>query len=89
MAYKIRENCCNLCGLCDIECLNQAITEGKISFVIDPDKCTECVGNYQSPKCAEVCNLDCPVPAPDHVESHEQLLEKWHRLHPAKAPIVT
>jgi ferredoxin len=57
--------------------------------MIDPDKCTECVGNYQSPKCAEVCNLDCPVPDPDHVESHEQLLEKWHRLHPGKIPIVT
>lgn len=89
MAYKIDENCCNLCSLCETECLNQAISEGETSFMIDSDRCTECVGNCESPKCVEVCNVGCPVPDPDHVESHEQLLEKWHRLHPGETPVVT
>lgn len=89
MAYKVQDGCCVLCGLCEINCLNGAITEGKASFVIDPDKCTECVGNYESPKCVEVCNLGCPVLDPDHVESREQLLEKWRKLHPGETPVVT
>lgn len=89
MAYKIKEDCCNLCSLCEMECLNEAISEAKTSFVIDPDKCTECVGNYESPKCSEVCNMDCPVPDPDHVESREQLLEKWQKSHPGETPTAT
>ena len=89
MAYKIKEDCCNLCSLCEMECLNEAISEDKTSFVIDPDKCTECVGNYESPKCREVCNMDCPVPDPDHVESREQLLEKWQKSHPGETPTAT
>ena len=82
MAYKIQEDCCNLCGMCERSCLNGAISEGKTNFVINPDKCTECVGNYPTPKCVEVCNLGCPIPDPDYVETREQLLEKWRRLHP-------
>ncbi len=89
MAYKMKEDCCNLCSLCEMECLNEAISEDKTSFVIDPDKCTECVGNYESPKCSEVCNMDCPVPDPDHVESREQLLEKWQKSHPGETPAAT
>ncbi|MBA7554584.1 Ferredoxin [subsurface metagenome] len=83
MAYKIEENCV-LCGVCEIECQNQAISEAKTTFVIDPYKCTECVGNFESPKCVEVCPADCCVPDPEHVESRGQLLEKWHRLHPGE-----
>jgi len=87
MAYKIKEDRCNLCGLCEMECDNQAISEGDDSFVIDPEKCTECVGNAESPKCAEVCNIDCPGPHPDWQESKEQLLEKWQSLHPGETPV--
>ena len=42
-----------------------------------------------SPTCAEVCNMGCPVADADHEESHEQLLQKWRRLHPGEMPIVT
>jgi len=52
--------------------------------VIDPDKCTECVGNSESPQCAEVCPVDACVPDPDQVESREELLAKWQRLHPGE-----
>ncbi len=54
MAYKINEDCIS-CGACETECPNAAIKEGETTFVIDPNKCTECVGWFDKPKCAEVC----------------------------------
>jgi ferredoxin len=27
--------------------------------VIDADLCVECVGHFDSPKCVEVCPVDC------------------------------
>jgi ferredoxin len=88
MAYKITEDCIS-CGACEAECMNEAISEGEETFVIDPGKCTECVGNFESPKCAEVCPVDAAVPDPEHVESREELLAKWHRLHPGETPALT
>jgi ferredoxin len=85
MAYKITDDCIS-CGACEAECKNQAISEGETSYAIDPDKCTECVGNHDSPKCVEVCPVGACVPDPDHKESKEQLLEKWQRLHPGETP---
>ena len=85
MAYKITDDCIS-CGACEAEGKNQAISEGDTTYVIDPDKCTECVGYFESSKCAEVCPVDACVPDPDCKESTEQLLEKWHRLHPGKTP---
>ena len=80
MAYKITDECIS-CGACETECINQAITEGETIFVIDPDKCTECVGAHEASKCAEICPVDACIADPDHAESHEQLLEKWKGLH--------
>jgi len=88
MAYMITDDCIS-CGTCEAECQNEAISEGDEIFIIDPDRCTECVGNFELPKCAEVCPVGAPVPDPDHVESKEQLLEKWHRLHPGETPAYT
>jgi len=85
MSYKITEDCIS-CGACEAECKNQAVSEGETIYVIDPDKCTECVGNFDSPKCAEVCPVDACVPDSDHVESKEQLLQKWRQLHPGEVP---
>ncbi len=87
MALKIEDNCVG-CGLCQLECLNQAVSETKMAFVIDPDRCTECVGNFASPKCAEVCPGKCCVPDPEHEENRAQLLEKWKRLHSGETPKV-
>ena len=81
MAYKITDECIS-CGACEPECQNQAITEGETIYVIDPDKCTECVGSHDSSKCAEVCPVDSCVPDSDHEESREALLEKWQKSHP-------
>jgi ferredoxin len=34
---------------------NEAIYMGDEIYEIDPDKCTECVGHFDEPQCAEVC----------------------------------
>ena len=86
MAYKISDECIT-CGACEQECENDAISEGDTIFVIDPDRCTECVGNYESPRCEEVCPMGAPVPDSDHKETKEQLMDKWHKLHPGKTPV--
>ena len=88
MAYKITDDCIT-CGACEAECRNGAISEGEESYVIDPDKCTECIGNFESPKCAEVCPVDACVPDPNYEESKEQLLQKWYKLHPNETPTYT
>lgn len=62
MALKITEECIN-CGACEPECPTNAISEGPEIYVIDPNKCVECVGHYDSPQCAAVCPVDCCVPA--------------------------
>jgi ferredoxin len=88
MAYKITEECIS-CGACEPECdINNAISEGNPYYVIDPDKCTECVGNYESPRCVEVCPVDCIVQDPERPETKEQLLEKWRSLHPGEEPVA-
>jgi len=85
MAYKITDDCIS-CGACEAECKNAAISEGEVVYIIDADRCTECVGNHESPKCAEVCPVDACIPDPDYEENKEQLLEKWHSLHPGETP---
>jgi ferredoxin len=87
MAYKISDDCIS-CGACESECPNEAISEGDTTYVIDPTKCTECVGAYESSKCAEVCPVDACVPDSAHKESKDQLLEKWKKLHPGETPAV-
>lgn len=62
MAYRITEEC-TACGLCESECPVQAISVGDPVYLIDPEKCVECKGHYESPRCAEVCPLGACVPA--------------------------
>ncbi|MBC7264728.1 MAG: YfhL family 4Fe-4S dicluster ferredoxin [Chloroflexi bacterium] len=85
MAFKITEDCIS-CAACESECPNQAISEGDEIFVIDPNKCTECVGFFETQQCAAVCPVDACVPDPAHEETHEQLLAKFKKLHPDKQP---
>ncbi len=88
MAYKITEECIS-CGACEPECLNQAISEGESVYVINPDKCSECVGSFESSKCAEICPVDACKPDEAHKESRAQLLDKWRKLHPGETPKTT
>ena len=80
MAYKITDECIS-CGACESECPNQAISEGETIFVINPDKCTECVGAFESSQCADVCPVDACIPDPAHQESKDALMEKYKKLH--------
>ncbi|HCU90950.1 MAG TPA: ferredoxin [Gammaproteobacteria bacterium] len=79
MALLITEQCIN-CDVCEPECPNQAITEGADYYVIDPTRCTECVGHFDTPQCVEVCPVDCIPSDPKCHESTDQLLEKYHQL---------
>ncbi len=83
MATMITEECIN-CGACAPECPNEAISEGDEIFVIDPERCTECVGHFDEEQCAAVCPVDCCLPDPNRVESAEVLLARARRLHPDK-----
>jgi len=57
MALFINEECIN-CGACEPECPNTAISAGDPVYVIDPEKCTECVGHADEPTCISVCPVD-------------------------------
>ena len=58
MAYKIIASQCTSCTACEAECPNEAISEADGTFIIDPAKCTECVGYYDSAQCVAVCPID-------------------------------
>ena len=79
MAFMINEECIN-CGACEPECPNQAITAGDDIYVIDFERCTECVGHFDEQQCAEVCPVDACVPDPDHEESREDLEAKFKKV---------
>ena len=85
MAYLITEEC-GSCGACEVECPNQAISEGEDIYVIDPDKCTECVGFFEEQQCFEICPMGAPEADPAREETREQLLEKFKKLNPGKEP---
>jgi ferredoxin len=81
MAMKIVDTCIS-CAACETECPNQAISDGDPIFVIDAQKCTECVGAFDAPKCVEVCPVEgAIINDPDIVESKDALLAKYHQLH--------
>jgi len=79
MALKIADICI-ACDACREECPNGAIEENDPIYVIDPDRCTECVGYYDEPQCIAVCPVDCIASDPDNVESVEELKFKFSQL---------
>ncbi len=84
MALMITDECIN-CDVCEPECPNEAISQGAEIYQIDPNKCTECVGHYDTAQCVEVCPVDCIPKDPKRVESKEQLMVKFEKLTAAKA----
>jgi ferredoxin len=79
MAYIITDECIN-CGACEPECPNQAISVGEERYLIDPAKCTECVGHFDASQCAAVCPVDACVPDPENKETRDQLMARFHKL---------
>ncbi len=80
MALMINDEC-TCCDACVPECPNDAIAEGDPIYVIDPFKCTECVGAHDEPQCQLVCPPDCIEKNPDFEESPEELEAKYEALH--------
>jgi ferredoxin len=83
MALMITDECIN-CDVCEPECPNGAIAQGPEIYVIDPAKCTECVGHFDKPQCVEVCPVDCIPVNPDCVETTAELQRKYEGLMAAK-----
>ena len=79
MALKITAECIN-CDEYEPACPNDAIFDGGLHYLINPNKCTECVGHFDEPQCVVVCPVDCIPKDPEHVETKEQLLEKKELL---------
>jgi ferredoxin len=79
MALMITSLCIN-CDVCEPECPNQAIYFGEEIYEIDPHKCTQCVGHFDTPQCVEVCPVDCIPLNPAHIESEEVLMKKYQGL---------
>jgi ferredoxin len=77
MSLLITDACIN-CDVCEPECPNDAISQGEEIYVIDAQRCTECVGHFDRPQCVEVCPVDCiPVGV---VETPEQLEARYRAL---------
>ncbi len=85
MALIITDECIN-CDVCEPECPNEAISLGPEIYVIDPQRCTECVGHFGEPQCVQVCPVACIPVDPQHVETREQLMARFLRLQAAPAP---
>ncbi|MBX3650404.1 MAG: YfhL family 4Fe-4S dicluster ferredoxin [Burkholderiales bacterium] len=79
MALMITDECIN-CDVCEPECPNEAISAGEEIYVIDPGKCTECVGHFDEPQCQKVCPVDCIPLDPDRPETKEELQRKYEML---------
>lgn len=79
MALLITTACIN-CDMCLPECPNEAISEGKKVYEINPERCSECVGYYDQPTCMKVCPINCIIDDPQHRETQEQLLAKAQRI---------
>ena len=83
MALMINDECI-ACDACREECPNEAIDDGEPIYVIDPDKCTECIGHYDEPNCVTVCPVDAIIPDTDNVESIDELKFKFQKLNGEK-----
>ena len=84
MSLMITDECIN-CDVCEPECPNEAISAGEEIYVIDPKKCTECVGHFDEPQCQKVCPVDCIPLDPERKETEDQLLLKYRQLMAQKA----
>ena len=80
MALIITQDC-TCCDACVEVCPNQAISAGEPIYVIDPLRCTECVGAHDEPQCVTVCPAACIVKDDNWPETPDQLLAKYNDLH--------
>jgi ferredoxin len=79
MALMITDDCIN-CDVCEPVCPNNAIYMGPEIYEIDPKRCTECVGHFDTPQCVKVCPVNCIPRDPGHLETDAQLRAKYENL---------
>jgi ferredoxin len=79
MALFITDQCIN-CDVCEPECPNKAIAQGETIYLIDPARCTECVGHFDVPQCVEVCPVECILVDPRNTETRDELAAKFRAL---------
>ena len=79
MALLINDECI-ACDACREECPTVAIEECDPIYVVDPDRCTECVGVYDEPACIAVCPVDCFILDKDNVETIAELQFKYAQI---------
>ena len=79
MALFISDECI-ACDACREECPNEAIEENEPVYIIDSDRCTECVGYYDEPSCIAVCPVDCIIPDVNNVENVEEIMFKFEQI---------
>lgn len=79
MALIITDECIN-CDVCEPECPNDAISPGDEIYIIDPSRCTECVGHFDEPQCQQVCPVDCIPLDPDREETRDELMKKYRQI---------
>lgn len=79
MALLITDDCIN-CDVCEPACPNSAISQGQDIYEIAPQRCTECVGHFDEPRCVEVCPVSCIILDPQRRETVEQLEVKYQQL---------
>lgn len=88
MALMITDECIN-CDVCEPVCPNKAIYLGPEIYEIDPARCTECVGHFETSQCVDICPVDCIPVSPEHVETREELLEKKKHLERTEPELFT
>ena len=79
MALLITNECIAY-DACREECPNEAIEEHDPVYLIDADRCTECVGHFDEPQCIVVCPVDCIIADPNSIENIEELKFKFNKL---------
>ena len=79
MSLIITDECIN-CDVCEPVCPNTAIFQGDMIYEIHRDKCTECVGHFETPQCVEICPVDCILKDTSHPETEAMLLDKYKKL---------
>ena len=76
MSYKIILELCTSCGACEEECPNTAIREKNGEFLINPKKCTECIGYFEDPQCVAVCPVDDTCVIDETVPRYEEMQQE-------------
>ena len=76
MALMITKECI-VCGACEPECPNDAISPGDAFYEIEPELCTECVVYFDEPRCKSVCPIDeAVILNPEFPETKGELMKK-------------